>query len=65
MRRPEHDQDSQPHQEGAREDAAPGRDGRDHAARLARLKAEIRDGTYRADIKDIAKQLARAMETLE
>ncbi|MGE4552739.1 MAG: hypothetical protein AB7D57_06480 [Desulfovibrionaceae bacterium] len=30
---------------------------------LERLKAEIRAGTYRADIRDIALQLARAMDT--
>ena len=29
---------------------------------LERLKAEIRAGTYQADIRDIAMQLARAMD---
>ena len=37
----------------------------DQAERLARLKSEIKAGTYRADLKDIAKQLARAMEPME
>jgi anti-sigma28 factor (negative regulator of flagellin synthesis) len=36
----------------------------DQSERLSRLKAAIKAGTYRVDIKDIAKQLARAMESL-
>ena len=32
------------------------------STRLSRLKEAIKAGTYRADIKDIAKQLARAMD---
>lgn len=34
------------------------------AEKLRRLKEQIRAGTYRADIKDIAMQLAAAMEPM-
>ncbi|MGE4291415.1 MAG: flagellar biosynthesis anti-sigma factor FlgM [Desulfovibrio sp.] len=32
--------------------------------KLRRLKKQIREGTYKADIKDIAMQLAAAMEPM-
>lgn len=35
----------------------------DHAARLARIKAQVQNGTYRADIMDIAAHLAKAMDS--
>lgn len=36
----------------------------DRADRVQLLKAQIKAGTYRADIKDIAMQLAAAMDPL-
>ena len=62
------EQEQQPMKPGRERPEGPTQSGRSgacdqgHAARLARLKSEIRAGTYRADLKEIAKQLARAME---
>ncbi len=36
----------------------------ERAQRVLQLKAQIKSGTYRADIKDIAMQLAAAMDPL-
>lgn len=36
----------------------------ERAERVRRLKAQIKAGTYRADIKDIAMQLAAAMDPI-
>ena len=46
---------------GGDRDGDQGRDG-EQAARLARIKAQVKNGTYRADIMDIATHLARAMD---
>ncbi|MEF2144340.1 MAG: flagellar biosynthesis anti-sigma factor FlgM [Desulfovibrionaceae bacterium] len=39
-------------------------DAEDRTDKLRRLKEQIRTGTYKADIKDIALQLAAAMEPM-
>lgn len=47
-----------------RGDAPEDTESRERAERVRLLKAQIKAGTYRADIKDIAMQLAAAMDPI-